>query len=106
MLQLAGQTLWEKQAKGKSLQWAKKAFKIQAKSFYVTPKSPLLFTLYEIIRKLGKGILWWNKNKKQITEFWVGLIFLAIVTAVLIAFTYGAINFDQIKSFIKILLGQ
>jgi AAA+ ATPase superfamily predicted ATPase len=97
LLQLAGETLWEMQRDRKSLQWAQKAFKAQAKRFNFQPKSPLLSTLYKIISQLGGGILWFNKNRKEMQQFWVGLIFLAVVAGILIAFFSGAIDFEQIK---------
>ena len=106
LLQLAGQTLWEMQVKGKSLRWAEKAFKTQAKRFYFQPKSPLLSNLYKIISKLGEWIFWFNKNWKQMQKFWVGLIFIAVVVAILILYSYDAITFEQIKSLFQKISGK
>ena len=98
LLQLAGQTLWKMQVERKSLRWADKEFKTQAKRFYFQPKSLLLLIPYKIIIQLGKGIFWFTKNRKEMQNFWTGLIFLAVVSVILLAFFFGLIDFTQIKS--------
>ena len=100
LLQLAGRTLWEMQTDRKSLQWAEKEFKTQANRFSFQPKSPLLSDLYKLISQLGKGVLWFNKNQKEMQQFWTGLLLIAVILAILLAFSYGAINFEQIKSLV------
>jgi hypothetical protein len=84
----------------KSLQWAEKEFKAQANRFSFQPKSPLLSDLYKLISQLGKWVLWFNKNRKEMQEFWAGLLFLAVIFVILLSFSYGAINFEQIKSLV------
>ncbi len=98
LLQLAGQILWETQVNRKSLRWANKTFKTRSQRFKFSPKSPFLSFLYKRISQIGEGILWFNKNRKDIQIFWTGLIFLSVVAVILIAFFSGAIEFDQLKS--------
>jgi hypothetical protein len=33
-------------------------------------------------------------------QFWTGLLLIAVILAILLAFSYGAINFEQIKSLV------
>ncbi|MDJ0507875.1 MAG: ATP-binding protein [Crocosphaera sp.] len=98
LLQLAGQILWETQVNRKSLRWAEKTFKTRSKRYNFSPKSPFLSFFYKRISEIGEGILWFNKNRKDLQKFGTGLIFLCVVTAILIAFSYGAIDFEQLKS--------
>jgi hypothetical protein len=100
LLQLASQKLWEMQTDHKSLQRAEKEFKAQANRFSFQPRSPLLSVLYKLISQLGKGVLWFNKNRKEMQEFWAGLLLIAVIFVILLAFSYGAINFEQIKSLV------
>jgi AAA+ ATPase superfamily predicted ATPase len=100
LLQLASQKLWEMQTDGKSLKWAEKEFKIHANRFSFQPKSPLLSDLYKLISQLGKWVLWFNKNRKEMQEFWAGLLLIAVIFVILLSFSYGAINFEQIKSLV------
>ena len=106
LLQLAARTLWEMQINRRSLQWAEKTFKDQAKRFNFQPKSPLLSALYRGFSSVGQGLFWFNQNRKEIQNFWTGLILIAIVIAILIAYSYGAINFDQIKLLFQKALGK
>jgi hypothetical protein len=99
LLQLASRTLWEMQEEGQSLRWAEKRFQQEAQRFKFQPKSRVLFFLYKMISKIGEGILWFNKNRKQMQSFWVGLSFLVLVAIGLIAFLSGVIDWNQ---FLKI----
>ena len=106
LLQLAGQILWDAQIRRKPIKSVKKRFKEQAKRLYVAPKSPLLSSLYKMIDKLGFSVTWLIDNGDKHRKFFIGLLFLAILVAVLILFSYNSITFSQLKTLLLKLIGK
>lgn len=105
LLQLAAQTLWEVEVSNKTLQWASKTFKEQAKRVNFQPKSPLLLTLYKLISAVGQGCLWFVQNFENNKKFLFGLFILLILIFIVLSLTYGLPIVDLIKAIAKKLLG-
>lgn len=105
LLQLAAQTLWEVEVSNKTLQWASKNFKEQAKRVDFQPKSPLLSTLYKLISTMGQGCLWFVQNFENNKKFLFGLFVLLVLFFIVLSLSYGLPIVDLIKTIAKKLLG-